>query len=230
MQPASDRRPSNSSWVNFDQPFEGFTVDRSLLDEPLRQSPTSFWLPPTRPASVSVRKSAKPSRVGWVVRRLTLGCSLAVLSLGLFMGFTAYRLSQVSQQVFRGGSVLAYALQDDLDPSGLTREGDSRVNLLLAGKGGPGHEGPNLTDSIIVVSLDPNSQSAVFLSLPRDWQIELSSHPGIWVRINAVYALARENHFHQTADREAAEAAGLQALERGYRAKVGAANSLPCLD
>ena len=185
MQPATGHRSSNSSWINFDQPFEGFTIDRSLTSDALQRSPGSFWQPPAPRVVARMRSSPRLGGwFGWVLRRLSLGCGLAVLAVGLFLGFTAYRLQQATQNVFRGGGSWAFALQKEFNPADLNQEGDSRVNLLLAGKGGPGHEGPNLTDSLIVVSFDPNAQSAAILSLPRDWQVELTSQPGVWVRIN----------------------------------------------
>ena len=64
---------------------------------------------------------------------------------------------------------------------------DGRTNVLLLGIGGEGHEGPYLTDSIMVASIDIETSNVVLISLPRD----------IWVtsaraKINAVYAFARE--------------------------------------
>lgn len=57
------------------------------------------------------------------------------------------------------------------------------INLLLLGIGGGNHEGPNLTDSIIFASIDPNKNAATLVSLPRDlWVPELDS------KINAAYA------------------------------------------
>ena len=45
---------------------------------------------------------------------------------------------------------------------------EARVNILVLGQGGVGHEGPFLTDTIILVSLKPKSGDAVMLSIPRD--------------------------------------------------------------
>lgn len=45
---------------------------------------------------------------------------------------------------------------------------DSRTNILLLGVGGAGHEAPELTDTMMFVSLDHGDRSPVFLSLPRD--------------------------------------------------------------
>ena len=43
------------------------------------------------------------------------------------------------------------------------------TNILLLGQGDSGHDGKDLTDTAIVLSLDPNkTKSAVMLSLPRD--------------------------------------------------------------
>ncbi|MEK7534250.1 MAG: LCP family protein [Patescibacteria group bacterium] len=60
---------------------------------------------------------------------------------------------------------------------------DGRINLLLLGVGGGKHEGPNLTDTIIFVSIDSNKEKAVLVSIPRDlWTMDIKG------RINTVYA------------------------------------------
>lgn len=62
---------------------------------------------------------------------------------------------------------------------------NGRTNILLLGIGDAGHDGPNLTDTMIVASIKPASPSAVFLiSVPRD--IYLDSLNG---KINSAYAL-----------------------------------------
>lgn len=217
---SDNRRQSDSSWINFDQPFEGFTVDRSLIDGSLKSSPGQFWLPPA-PVALGPQPRGRTVTWGWFVSRLLIGLSLAVLVLIAFGGFTAYRFSRVAQSVFRGGTDQAFALSEELDPRELTQEGDSRVNLLLIGRGGPGHEGPDLTDSIIIVSIDPNSRSASLLSLPRDWQVALDYSPDTWVRINSVYAFARDYNYVQTWDLETAQAAGLESLETVIETNLG---------
>ncbi len=44
---------------------------------------------------------------------------------------------------------------------------DQPINLLLLARGGTGAENPNVTDTIVVVSLRPRSRGAVVVSLPR---------------------------------------------------------------
>lgn len=47
-------------------------------------------------------------------------------------------------------------------------QSNQRTNILFLGSGGAGHEAPELTDTIIFVSLDHKLKNPVFLSLPRD--------------------------------------------------------------
>ena len=45
---------------------------------------------------------------------------------------------------------------------------EDRINVLLLGIGGRGHEGSNLTDTIIVASYKPTTREVAMLSIPRD--------------------------------------------------------------
>lgn len=52
----------------------------------------------------------------------------------------------------------------------------NRTNILLLGIGGAGHDGGDLTDSIILVSADLSSGDVVLISLPRDiWVVSLAA-------------------------------------------------------
>src|SRR3989344_8956995 len=47
-----------------------------------------------------------------------------------------------------------------------------KLNLLLVGQGGPGHEGGELTDAIILVHIDFKQAKIGLISIPRDLWIE----------------------------------------------------------
>ncbi|MBI2405889.1 LCP family protein [Candidatus Microgenomates bacterium] len=66
-------------------------------------------------------------------------------------------------------------------PSSLESQG-GRTSILLLGVGGAGHEAPELTDTMIFVSLDHKGDSPVFLSLPRDIWI-----PSLRAKLNTAY-------------------------------------------
>lgn len=50
----------------------------------------------------------------------------------------------------------------------LAGQKDERINILLLGQGGPGHDGPYLTDTILLTSLDTKNKKVAFTSIPRD--------------------------------------------------------------
>ena len=51
--------------------------------------------------------------------------------------------------------------------SGLESD-NGRTNVLLLGIGGRGHEGPDLTDTMILASVDKGGKDVVLISIPRD--------------------------------------------------------------
>ncbi|MDO8581815.1 MAG: LCP family protein [bacterium] len=67
-------------------------------------------------------------------------------------------------------------------------EQEDRINILLFGVGGEGHDGGFLTDSIILASFKPSTGNAALLSLPRDLAIPFPD--GTWRKINSVDAYA----------------------------------------
>lgn len=78
------------------------------------------------------------------------------------------------------GPAAAFSLVKD--PSGVLRSTKSRTNLVLLGMGGANHKGPQLTDSMLVVSIDLSSADVVLLSIPRDVWID-----SLQTKINATY-------------------------------------------
>ena len=42
------------------------------------------------------------------------------------------------------------------------------TNVLIAGIGGQGHEGGNLTDSLMLASINPETKYVTLISIPRD--------------------------------------------------------------
>ncbi len=61
-------------------------------------------------------------------------------------------------------------------------EGEDRINFLLLGMGGPGHDGPYLTDTIILASFKPSEKRVALLSIPRDLVMPIPGYG--WRRIN----------------------------------------------
>ncbi len=57
-----------------------------------------------------------------------------------------------------------------------------RINILLLGMGGLGHDGPFLTDTMIIASIQPSTGEVAMISVPRDLGVDI---PGKgWYKIN----------------------------------------------
>jgi LCP family protein required for cell wall assembly len=68
----------------------------------------------------------------------------------------------------------------------LKQTSDNRINILLLGIGGGNHDGPNLTDTIILASLDQKNNKVTLVSIPRDlWVPDLTMDVK---KINGAYA------------------------------------------
>ena len=73
----------------------------------------------------------------------------------------------------------------------LAGEKQDRINILLLGMGGPGHDGPYLTDTMIVASIQPSTGEVALMSIPRDLGVDIPGHG--WYKINHANAFGEAN-------------------------------------
>jgi polyisoprenyl-teichoic acid--peptidoglycan teichoic acid transferase len=150
-------------------------AEAQLLDEPIelghieeRKRKLRFW-----------QRHAKLKKV---IKRTVLTATVVILAAG---GYFGYKLYNTQKKVLAGGGKSVTVCNDNVDTSLLKKEGDSRINILLLGIGGPGHDGSDLTDTILLASIDPITDKAVLLSIPRDLWVRI---PGDgYQKINAAY-------------------------------------------
>lgn len=121
-------------------------------------------------------------------KRVILGI-LAILLLG--GGWLGFKFADNLQKIF-GGNIF-----DLLHSTRLRGEDRGRVNILLAGNSAddPGHGGANLTDSIMLVSIDTRQNKAFMLSIPRDLWVHISGDGH--QKINNAYIYGQSNGFNQ---------------------------------
>ena len=67
-----------------------------------------------------------------------------------------------------------------------------QMNILLMGVGGAGHDGPQLTDSMLIASIDLKQNRLALISIPRDLAYPLGHEQ--YEKINAVNAYAEADH------------------------------------
>ncbi len=117
----------------------------------------------------------------------TIGCLAALLLALVIVGFSAY----TAQQVLAFGS--AISTQAPLSTQTGYMSTTNRVNVLVMGYGGGSHQGANLTDSLIVMSLLPQSHHTTLVSVPRDLWVQIPAGSGQYRKINATYEFASNN-------------------------------------
>ncbi|MFH1049161.1 MAG: LCP family protein [Patescibacteria group bacterium] len=75
----------------------------------------------------------------------------------------------------------------------LRKSPNGETNILLLGIAGPGHNGENLTDTIIILTISSNQKKITINSIPRDLYVELPESQ-YWGKINAIYAYRAKNN------------------------------------
>lgn len=91
--------------------------------------------------------------------------------------FVGLRLPQLSSLLFQ----LVFNKTIEL------KKADGRINILLLGIGGGQHDGPNLSDTVILASVDPGKSKVSLISIPRDLWI-----PDLKGKINIAYAAGED--------------------------------------
>ena len=135
-------------------------------------------------------------------KRRGKGCliSAAVVLLVLFiLGAIAI---PTAQKVLAFGS--AISTQSSLSTQTGYMSTSDRVNILVMGYGGSGHDGAYLTDSMMVMSLMPQSHHTTLISVPRDLWVQNPANSGNYTKINAVYPVASNNNANPVAGGDAA--------------------------
>jgi len=72
-------------------------------------------------------------------------------------------------------------------------EAGDRINILVLGMGGEGHEGAYLTDTIIVGSFKPSTKQVGMVSIPRDLYVEIDGYGDR--KVNHAFAYGETNGY-----------------------------------
>lgn len=84
-----------------------------------------------------------------------------------------------------------YKKQPGSGKTSILPEKKTVFNILVLGYGGPGHDGPYLTDSIMIVQMDTEKNKLSLVSLPRDLWVKLptKSKEDFHLKVNSLYQL-----------------------------------------
>ena len=163
-------------------------VGRAEIDESLSQideQPAKDNKKLTRKQRKLLRKMSKKQQTKKrkVAKWLSIAFVVILLSIG---GYIAYRLISAGGNIFQGNILNIFQNKP------LKQDENGRSNFLILGtsEDDPGHGGGDLTDSMLVVSLDQNKKNIYIFNVPRDLYVEygeacLAGYSG---KINAYFS------------------------------------------
>lgn len=162
---------------------------RRQVDGPIRRVAVNPIAAPPVTATVHeepVFEYRKPKRrVGFRPGKKLLFVPLVLIL--LVAGWFGFKLVSAAHSIITKSNGGAPGLAtNQVQPTLLKGEGDGRINILVMGKGGAGHDGPELTDTIMVISIDPKTKDVAMLSIPRDLYVKIPGHGSS--KINAANA------------------------------------------
>lgn len=172
----------NSGQNKTERQFGYSDIDESLRN--INDKPDSNKKLSRRQKKRLNKRSKKPrSRARKIIRFIIILIILALLGVG---GFAAYKVIRA------GGHVLQGNILDVFKNQPLKQDSNGRSNFLILGtsEDDQGHDGANLTDSMLVVSLDQNNKNIYMFSVPRDLYVKYGQAcpSGYAGKINAYFS------------------------------------------
>ena len=199
------------------QPFQQAVQSQApVVQTPPQVERAAFHVPkyaaPERPKRL-VHKRASKFKI--IMRATALCLVIFVTGWGLLLwnGYVRFH------KVFHGSSIVAaLSSKPTLHLAPLNGESDGRVNILLTGIGGPGKNKPNVTNSIMLLSVDTTKDTATVVDLPLDlWVQQPATYSGKQQKLDLVYQNGMamyQSEEYNSANTSGAEQLGLADLDQ----------------
>ncbi len=136
---------------------------------------------PDRNAEGLLKRSKWANFKRWSLRGGAVAVVLVLIGGGILFSQGYFKLNKI----FDGSAGTAEALKPKVDPNLLKGEGSGRINVLLLGRGGGAHDAPDLTDTMILASIDPVNNKTTLVSVPRDLWVNIPSAGNM--KLNAAF-------------------------------------------
>lgn len=155
------------------------------------------------------KKNAHPKKrppIKKILKWVSIGLLIAVL---ITAGYFIYRFFVTGSQIFQSGNIVNAVFAP---PKELKMDENGRTNVVMFGtsEDDPGHDGADLTDSMMIVSADQKTKEAFLVSIPRDLYVDYkrACPAGYRGKINTLYSCVKG-------------AEGEEAAQAALRQKVG---------
>jgi LCP family protein required for cell wall assembly len=184
-------------------------IKKPTLSAPMKEEAPIIYEPPTtyfpkkeelyipREESMQVEKDETRFQKGRLIRKIFWTFSvlvlLSLLLIGIFFLWKTYTTTK-KMNVSSAQSTLSQDMKSMLSPIlpgekyQLQGEAGGRVNILLLGAAGENKPGGNLTDTVMMMSIDTKNQKVALLSLPRDFYVPIGESNS-FTKINGLYKI-----------------------------------------
>lgn len=133
-----------------------------------------------------------PQQKNWKKKAKKIAIILGIILL-LCGGWVGWKFVSNSAKVFGWDNLFGL-----FQKTKLKGEDEGRVNILLAGNSSddPNHGGADLTDSIMIMSINTKDKTAFLLSVPRDLYVDIPERG--YAKINEVYQDGEQRKFSES--------------------------------
>ncbi len=136
----------------------------------------------------NVNEIKKPKRK--TLKIVLLSALILILGFGVWIGVTAFSaLKKITAFSDNSGSIFSFLKEGN--PSNIKGASEGRTNILLLGHGGSNHPGGNLSDTIIVMSLNWKTKKVAMISVPRDLWVPIENYGS--AKINEAFSYGEQN-------------------------------------
>lgn len=167
-----------------------------------REAPAQTALLARRlPMDMSLPGEESPSRIGMLIRQTkwhrvrlhtTRGLAFGLVVLILFGAFFFSNSYTKLHKIFMGDAPTAEALKPNVPLAMLNGQSSGRVNVLLLGRDGGGHSNPDVTNTVMLASIDTINHTTTLLSLPSD--LWVNSPDASVMKLNAAWQAGEFNY------------------------------------
>jgi len=129
------------------------------------------------------------------IKKIIKWAAIAILVIGVGVGgYFGYKILSTSGKIFKGNPIAALFSQ----AKPLKTDGNGQSNIVLFGtsEDDPGHPGGDLTDSIMLLSVNQTRKDAFLVSIPRDLHVQYDNgcSAGYQGKINVIYSCVKDKN------------------------------------
>lgn len=174
-----------------------------IYETPIPYFPKREELYIPREETLQEEKDEQVFRKGRLLRKIlwifSIIAILSLLSFAIFFLWKTYsttkKISTSTEQTTLSQDMKSFfsPIIPSADKYVLRGESEGRVNILLLGAAGENKPGGNLTDTIMIMSIDIKNRKVALLSLPRDFYVPIGDSNS-FTKINSLYKIGLAQH------------------------------------